>query len=109
MKDSIKELFDTKLAELKSIMEAGETVDMYEITGLMDYSGELHEIIDGNIDIYNYDLRVWAVDNYEYCEEAIAEGLTSGGDYHQMIQAGQYVKYQQDANEYIQQLFEELV
>ena len=107
MNDQIKELFDTKLAELLQDNDQCD-IEMYEITDAMDYSGELHEIIDSNIDIYYHDLRVWAVDNYEHCEEAIDEGLTDGSDYHAMIQAGQYVKFQQDANEYIEQLFEEL-
>ena len=105
MNDQLKELFDTKLAEL---LNDQCDIDMYDIIDAMDYSGELHEIIDNEIDIYYYDLRQWAVANYEYCEEAIDEGLTDGSDYHQMIQAGQYVKYQRDANEYIEQLFEEL-
>ena len=104
MKHEIKDLFDTKLAELKQDNEMCY-IEIHDIIDSMDYSGALHEIIDNQIDIYYYDLRQWAVDNWEYCEEAINEGLTDGSDYHAMIQAGQYVYYQEKAYEYIEILF----
>ena len=103
MKDELKDLFTSKLAELK---QDSDCVDMQDIIDSMDYSGELHEIIDGQIDIYYYDIRKWAVDNWEFCEEAVDEGLTDGSDYHAMIQAGQYVYYQRQAYEYINELYE---
>jgi len=59
----------------------------------LDYSGACHEQIDSMIDIYNYDLRKWAVDNWEWCEQAVENGLTDGTDYHKMIQCGQYEYY----------------
>ena len=104
MKNEIKELFDTKLAELKQDNDMCD-IEVHGIIDSMDYSGELHEIIDSQIDIYYYDLRKWAVDNYDYCEKAIDEGLTDGSDYHAMIQAGQYVYYQREAYEYIEELY----
>jgi hypothetical protein len=66
----------------------------------------VHELIDGNIDIYNRSLREWAVDNYEYVEEAIAEGLCEGEtDFHKLIQAGQYIYFREQANEAIEEIF----
>ena len=54
----------------------------------MDNDGSVHEYIDGLIGIYYYDLRQWAVDNWEWVEEAINEGLCEGeSDYHRLIQA----------------------
>ena len=105
MNDQIKDLFDIKLAELKQDTEMCD-IEVHDIIDSMDYSGELHEIIDSQIDIYYYDLRQWAGDNWEYCEEAIDEGLTDGSDYHAMIQAGQYVYYQRETYESIEILFD---
>ena len=107
MKDQIKELFNTKLSELLQDNDQCD-IEVYDIIDAMDYSGELHAIIDGEIDIYYHDLRQWAVDNWEYCEDAMNEGICDGTDYHAMIQAGQFMKYSEDANEYITELFEEL-
>lgn len=63
-----------------------------------DYSGHhyicdvISEIADNNIDIYNYDLFEWCKTNYEWVEDAIAQGLcdTSSPSIPRMIQAGQY-------------------
>ena len=71
----------------------------------MDYDGSLHELIDGKIDIYNYDLREWSVDNYEYVEQAMEEGLTGDEtDFHKLIQCGQYVYYSEQVNEELELL-----
>lgn len=95
------------LIEYKNINIA-DFDDAYELQEELDYDGSLHELIDGNIDIYNYDLRQWAVDNYEYVEEAIAEGLCEGEtDFHKLIQAGQYVYFREQANEAIEKIFNE--
>ena len=58
-------------------------------------SDNIMELADSKIDCYNYDLRKWAVDNYNYIEDAISEfGInTDKPDFHQMIQRGQYYAY----------------
>jgi hypothetical protein len=79
--------------------------DLYEE---INYNGTIHEIVDGYIDIYYYDLRKWAVDNWEYVEQANEEGIGSNGiDYHKDIQAGQYLKFEQDAVEIIEEIYNE--
>ena len=74
-----------------------EEYNSEEIEYLFDHiddNGQIHELVDGLIDIYNYGLRQWAVDNYNWVEEAISEGLCEGvDDYHKLIQCGQYVYY----------------
>ena len=75
----------------------------YELRDIIDYDGSLHELIDGSIDLYNYDLRVWAVDNYDYVELAIDEGLTEGvNDFHKLIQAGQFCFYRANYNKAVE-------
>ena len=81
--------------------------DAHELYDLLDYDGSIHSIIDSNIDIYNHTLRIWAVDNWEYCEDAISEGLCDGADYHKMIQSGQYKYLYEKASEYIERVHEE--
>lgn len=79
--------------------------DLYEE---INYNGTIHEIVGGHIDIYYYDLRKWAVDNWEYVEEANEQGIgTNGIDYHKDIQAGQYLKFEQMAVEIIEEIFNE--
>jgi len=88
------EVIDSKLDD-----DNIETITAYHnLIELIDYDGSLHSLIDSSIDIYNYDLRKWAVDNYQWVELAIEEGLTeSVTDYHKIIQCGQYCYYR---NEY---------
>ncbi len=79
--------------------------EAYEIRELIDYDGSLHSLIDSNIDIYNYDLRKWSVDNYDYVSQAIEEGLTEGvTDFHKLIQSGQYCYYSEVANEALEEI-----
>jgi hypothetical protein len=75
----------------------------------LDYDGSINEIIDSNITIYYYDLRKWSVENYDYIEQAIDEGLVDMEhfDFHKAIQAGQYLLGQELAFEIIEELFEE--
>ena len=57
----------------------------------------IHELADGRVDIYYYNIRKWAVDNWEYVEYAMEEGLADGvNDYHKLIQIGQYYKEERD-------------
>jgi hypothetical protein len=85
-----------------------ETLDFHEVRERLDYSGGLHELIDGKIEIYNYELRKWAVENYEYVEDAISEGLSDGTDFHQLIQSGQYLFYSQEVNKDLGQLVDDI-
>ena len=102
MKDELKELLLNNVSADETFTDSGELYDH------LDYSGGIHEIIDSNIDIYYYDLRKWAVDNYNWIDEAIESGLTGeNADFHQLIQAGQYVALNQEAVELVEELFNE--
>jgi hypothetical protein len=107
MKQDIKEQI-LELIKYKEI-DLNDFTDSHELMEKLDYDGSLHELIDSNIEIYNRPLRLWAVDFYEYVERAIDEGLvdTSNFDYHAAIQSGQYVYFQELANEAIEEIFEE--
>jgi len=67
-------------------------------------NGAVDDMIDGYIDIYYYDLRLWAVENYNYIEDALVEFGTSK-DYHQDIQMGQYLFYREE----IYSCFDEMI
>lgn len=103
MKESVIELIETKNIDVNDFVDAH---DLYEA---LDYDGSLHEIIDSNIDIYYYDLRKWAVDNYNYVEDAVDEGLvdTSNFDFHKAIQSGQYVQLREEMSEIVEAIFSE--
>ena len=102
MKDEIEELLLNNVDQTDSIEDAH---DLYEH---LDYSGGVHEIIDSNIDIYYYDLRQWSVDNFDYIEQALAEGLAEGvTDFHKLIQCGQYMQNVESAHDYIEELFKQ--
>ena len=60
-----------------------------------DAGDKISELSDSMIDIYNYDLRKWSVENYDYIEEAVEEfGYDSKNfDFHKIIQLGQYYAY----------------
>jgi hypothetical protein len=105
MLESILEILEYKESEL-DITDWTDSSDLYEF---LDYDGSLHERIDGAIDIYYYDLREWAVDNYNYIDDAIEEGITDGNDFHQLIQSGQYCYYREEANKAIELIFNKLV
>ena len=94
---------------IKETLVGDEKIDSsYVLYDLLDYSGRLHEIIASHIDIYYYDLRVWAVDNWKYVEEALEEGMCEGeNDYHNMLQAGQYIALSEDARCCVDVLFNE--
>jgi hypothetical protein len=55
----------------------------------------INDLSDSKVDIYNHDLRVWAVDNYDYIEEAVEEyGFDyKTFDFHKLIQLGQFYAY----------------
>lgn len=102
MKNDILDLIQNNVATDDIFNDSGELYDR------LDYSGGVHEIIDSYIDIYYYDLRKWAVDNYNWIDEAIESGLTvENADFHALIQSGQYMALSQDAVEIVEELFEE--
>lgn len=80
-----------------------------EITDYLYYDSSsyicdaISEYADGSVDIYNYDLLNWAKDNYSYIEEAIdefgdvAKDSNGRADFIRTIQQGQYLKYERDA------------
>ena len=93
------ELIDNKLDN----ENIDDVTGYYELIEIIDFDGSLHQLIDSCIDIYNYDLRLWAVDNYDYIELAIDEGLTEGvTDYHKLIQIGQYCYYRKNYHEAVE-------
>lgn len=68
-----------------------------------DYSDDyitdcIQSVADENIDLYYHDLLKWLPDNYEWIEEAEAQGLLEGtkGDIFKMIQMAQYECFSQD-------------
>ena len=102
MKQQILDLIEYKEINIADYDSA------YDLYDELDYDGSVHELVDGNIDIYNRTLREWAVDNYGYVEDAIAEGLCEGEtDFHKLIQAGQYIYFRNEANEAIEEIFNE--
>jgi len=72
---------------------------LYNLIDFLEYgindNGAICELIDDYKDIYYYDLRLWAVDNYKYIEDALEEFGTSK-DYHRDIQMGQYLYYSEE-------------
>ena len=102
MKEEIRDLLLNNIDSRDEIANSGELYDH------LDYAGGLHEIIDSHIEIYSYDLRKWAVDNWEWVEEAMDSGIAGGDDdYHKLIQGGQYMALNQDAIEIVEDLFQE--
>ena len=102
-----EEIIHYKIEDLKE-----ENINnYYDLIEFLDYDGSLHEKIDYCIDIYSYDLRKWAVDNWEYVERAIEEGLvnTENFDYHKAIQSGQYLFYQEEFYQTIEDEFEDIL
>ena len=68
------------------------------VNGASYIDDALQEAADGMVDIYNYNLLHWLPDNYEWREEADAQGLLDGckGDLMKMTQAAQYECYSQN-------------
>ena len=92
-----KEDFKTELNELLAHESRGiNQDDDYNREELVEWwrdNGEIHERIDSSICIYNYTLRLWSVDNYEYIERAFDELCCDFDDWHSVIQRGQYLYY----------------
>lgn len=92
---------DSQLSEYyKSIDEMIEDED----NELQDH---MHEIADGNVDIYYSDIYKSLPDYVDYIEQARDEGLITGTEtIDKQIQIGQYVKYLEDINEEYQAIKE---
>ena len=99
LSDSVLEVANYKHVDCDQLNDEG---DLYDC---LDDSGSLHESIDSHIDIYYHDLRKWAVDNFNYIDDAIDEGLTEGNDFHELIQSGQYMYYREAMSEAVSELW----
>ena len=89
---SIKEVLSYKIAKTDNLK------DLCNIIRNLDDDGSVNELIDGDIDIYNYNLRVWAVENYDYIDDATEE-FGAADDFHASIMQGQYCYYNEIYNE----------
>lgn len=87
-----------------------EDYNYIEENNLSGYASDyIHELADGRVSIYYYNIRKWAVDNWEHVEDAMNEGLAEGiTDYHQLIQTGQYYKIYNDLSGDLNNLVEEI-
>lgn len=87
----------TSIEDLQARLDLGEYGDQItECTGnIGDAFGDL---ADSNVDIYTHDLLKWLPDNYEWLEQAEAQGLLKGckGDLIKMTQVAQYECFTQD-------------
>jgi hypothetical protein len=93
--------------ELSNSPDADE---LEEIHDTIDDNGQVHEYVDGLIDIYYYDLRVWAIHNFHRIQDAMEEGLAGGiTDFHELIQCGQYHAYDQEVWEEINEAMTQLI
>lgn len=112
--DNHKELFrnqvDSDILDLFENccgMDEIETLTQSQIHDRLNFSGGIDEWVDGMIDIYNSDLEEWACKNgnHNYITQAKRDGLTSvDSDWHQEIQAGQWVYYGEEAWREIKEL-----
>jgi len=106
VKETAEELLALLVADVDALEAAKECDNVGELHDVFEEKLYLSEYVDGKVDIYNHDLREWAVSWWMWVEEAIAEGITGeGADYHQAIMAGQYVYYSEVAHQAIEELF----
>lgn len=117
--DEVKEAIASLAAEAKANLERTHpkvpqgfvTIDsLQENLDLGDYGDQCTEysdddiidriqsVADENVDIYTHDLLQWLPDNYEWIEEADAQGLLEGakGDLIKMTQMAQYECFSQN-------------
>lgn len=87
----------TSIEDLQSNLDLGEYGDQ-----ITEYTGNIGdafgEIADSETDIHTHDLLKWLPDNYEWLEEAAAQGLLEGckGDLIKMTRMAQYECFTQD-------------
>lgn len=87
----------TSIEDLQATLDLGDYGDQItEYTGVI--ADRFMEAADDNVDIYYHDLLKWLPDNYEWLEEAEAQGLLEGceGDLMKMTQMAQYECVTQD-------------
>ena len=102
-----KEDFKTELNELLAHEEDSAEYTKEEWVESWRDNGEIHERIDSSICIYNYTLRLWSVENYEYIERAIEEFGQEFDNWHSLIQRGQYLYYSEVMEDAITEWTEE--
>ncbi len=61
-----------------------------------DISDRISEEADSQVEIYNWNLRCWIVENYYFLEDAISEGLVAMDkfDFHRAIMVAQFLMYE---------------
>ena len=103
MKQTILDAIEYKEINLADLTDASE---LYET---LTYDGTLYEIAEGFVDIYYYNIRQWAVDNYDWVETAIQEGLVDmeNFDFHNAIQAGQQLMLEDEARDFVEEIYTE--
>tara|TARA_R110002073_G_scaffold69145_3_gene171631 strand:- start:4 stop:378 length:375 start_codon:yes stop_codon:yes gene_type:complete len=103
MKQTILDAIEYKEINLADLTDAS---DLYET---LTYDGTLYEIAEGFVDIYYYSLRQWAVDNYDWVETATQEGLVDmeNFDFHNAIQAGQQLMLEDEARDFVEEIYTE--
>tara|TARA_R110002126_G_scaffold66458_1_gene168997 strand:- start:39 stop:413 length:375 start_codon:yes stop_codon:yes gene_type:complete len=103
MKQTILDAIEYKEINLADLTDASE---LYET---LTYDGTLYEIAEGFVDVYYYNIRQWAVDNYEWVETAIQEGLVDmeNFDFHTAIQAGQRLMLEDEARDFVEEIYTE--
>ena len=103
MKQTILDAIEYKEINMADLTDASE---LYET---LTYDGTLYEIAEGFVDIYYYNIRQWAVDNYDWVETAIQEGLVDmeNFDFHTAIQAGQRLMLEDEARDFVEEIYTE--
>lgn len=110
MKEELMEI----LKDVGAMEDAKECLFSWELREILEGNNLcLSEYADGWVDIYNHDLRKWAVDNWNWVEEAFLQGVADGyaeADhcYHRAIMAGQYVYYSAAAAEALEEIFKDI-
>lgn len=91
-----------QLQEGLDIGDYGDQITEYD----GDISDAIAEVADSNVDLYNHDLLKWLPDNYEWIEEAYAQGLLEGckGDLMKMTQMAQYECFSQDMYDHLEDI-----
>jgi len=97
------------LEEVFRYTEASEDADIDDVMEILeniDDNGHLHQAIDGSVDVYNYTLREWSLDNPEYIERAVNEGLIDFKrfDYHALLMAAQYLQIEDETYEVLRKI-----
>ena len=110
-KETATETMKTDLNDLFDLLVTDETFeDAFDLYQHLDYAGGLHEIIDGNIDIYNHPLVQWVADsgNHIYVEDYISEFMPPDSTtFYELIQGGQFLWLAEIARELVEALFSE--